>query len=236
MGNVLGDIRYAVRSLARQPTFAAVAILTLVLGIGTNTAIFSVIKAVLLNQLPYQDPSRLVVLSRAEPRRQHRSGRAADLRRLEGAVAGRAVDGRVPPAALRVCRRRRAAQRAERARDAEPVLAARRQRDPRPHVRRRGRRDRRRPRRRPQPRVLGAALRRIAQASSAARFSSTRCRTPSSASCRRSSTSRRAATSTSGRRSASIRTTRTAARAKRARSMSSAGLPTASRRSRRSAR
>ena len=62
MGNLLGDFRYALRSLARQPTFACVAILTLVLGIGTNTAIFSVIKAVLLNQLPYQDASRLVVL------------------------------------------------------------------------------------------------------------------------------------------------------------------------------
>ena len=53
---VLADFRYAVRSLVRQPTFTAVAVLTLVLGIGTNTAIFSVIKAVLLNQLPYQDP------------------------------------------------------------------------------------------------------------------------------------------------------------------------------------
>ena len=40
MGNLLGDLRYAWRSLLRQPTFASVAILTLVLGIGTNTAIF----------------------------------------------------------------------------------------------------------------------------------------------------------------------------------------------------
>src|SRR5260370_5081267 len=62
MGNLLGDFRYAFRSLVRQPTFAAMAILTLVLGIGTNTAIFSVIKAVLLNKLPYRDPSRLVGL------------------------------------------------------------------------------------------------------------------------------------------------------------------------------
>jgi putative ABC transport system permease protein len=67
MGNLPGDLRYALRSLARQPTFAAVAILTLVLGIGTNTAIFSVIKAVLLNQLPYQDPSRLVVMREQNP-------------------------------------------------------------------------------------------------------------------------------------------------------------------------
>src|SRR5258706_13814661 len=67
MGNLLGDFRYALRSLRRQPTFACVAILTLVLGIGTNTAIFSVIKAVLLNQLPYEDASRLVVLREQNP-------------------------------------------------------------------------------------------------------------------------------------------------------------------------
>jgi putative ABC transport system permease protein len=67
MGNLLGDFRYAARSLVRQPTFASVAILTLVLGIGTNTAIFSVIKAVLLNQLPYADASRLVVVRELNP-------------------------------------------------------------------------------------------------------------------------------------------------------------------------
>ncbi|HMJ81829.1 MAG TPA: ABC transporter permease, partial [Vicinamibacterales bacterium] len=67
MGSLLGDFRYAFRSLVRQPTFAAMAILTLVLGIGTNTAIFSVIKAVLLNKLPYEDPSRLVVLWEQNP-------------------------------------------------------------------------------------------------------------------------------------------------------------------------
>lgn len=67
MGSFFGDLRYTCRSLLRQPTFAAVAILTLVLGIGTNTAIFSVIKAVLLNQLPYQDPGRLVVLWEQSP-------------------------------------------------------------------------------------------------------------------------------------------------------------------------
>jgi len=67
MGLFPGDVRYAVRSLVRQPTFTAVALLTLVLGIGANTAIFSVIKAVLLNQLPYRDPGRLVVLTEQNP-------------------------------------------------------------------------------------------------------------------------------------------------------------------------
>jgi len=64
---MLNDLRYASRSLLRQPTFTAVAVLTLVLGIGTNTAIFSVIKAVLLNPLPYDDPSRLVVVWEQNP-------------------------------------------------------------------------------------------------------------------------------------------------------------------------
>ncbi len=64
---MLNDFRYAWRSLLRQPTFTGVAVLTLVLGIGTNTAIFSVIKAVLLNQLPYLEPSRLVVVWEQNP-------------------------------------------------------------------------------------------------------------------------------------------------------------------------
>jgi putative ABC transport system permease protein len=67
MGLLAGDVRYAIRSLARQPTFTGVAILTLVLGIGANTAIFSVIKAVLLNPLPYRDHTRLVVLTEQNP-------------------------------------------------------------------------------------------------------------------------------------------------------------------------
>jgi len=64
---LLDDVKYAVRSLMRQPTFTAVAVLTLVLGIGLNTAIFSVIKAVLLNPLPYRDPDRLVVVTEQNP-------------------------------------------------------------------------------------------------------------------------------------------------------------------------
>src|SRR5919197_4768467 len=61
------DVRYAIRSVARQPTFAAMAILTLALGIGANTAIFSVVKAVLLNQLPYEKPEDLVVVWELNP-------------------------------------------------------------------------------------------------------------------------------------------------------------------------
>ncbi len=90
------DLRHGVRLLARNPRFTAAVVLTLALGIGANTAIFSVIDAVLLRPLPYRDADRLVTVASfvGMPRTGASSAMALsypdyeDIGKLTGAVAG----------------------------------------------------------------------------------------------------------------------------------------------------
>src|SRR3954462_6529103 len=74
MANVFQDLKFGARLLVKSPGFTAIAALSLALGIGANTTIFTLVNAVLLNPLPVEDPSQLVSVFATDERNQNAAG------------------------------------------------------------------------------------------------------------------------------------------------------------------
>src|SRR5579871_1729188 len=68
---MLSDLRYAIRTLAKNPAFSVIVVLILAIGIGANTAMFSVVDGILLRPLPFRDPERLFAVQEFVPKFAH---------------------------------------------------------------------------------------------------------------------------------------------------------------------
>jgi putative ABC transport system permease protein len=68
MNTLFQDLRYGARILLKQPAVTLVAVVTLALGIGANTAIFSLVNSILLRPLPFRDPDSVVLMMQASPK------------------------------------------------------------------------------------------------------------------------------------------------------------------------
>src|SRR4249919_199273 len=93
MDSFLADLRYSLRLLRKAPGFTAIAVATLALGIGANTAIFSAVDAVLIRPLPYTDPDRVVLVwedntAAGFPRNTPAPGNYSDWKRLQRSFSG----------------------------------------------------------------------------------------------------------------------------------------------------